>query len=332
MQLAGWTLYGLSKLLAFPMDAWDSAWVIAKGVALTCGLRALFHRVERHAPPLPVVAGIAAAGALLVSKLSLEISHWASLRGLVFVAPGAAAWLRSWEAWLHEFMLLMAWSALYLGIRYALDLHREKERLRAALADAQRARIRMLRYQLNPHFLFNALASVRASVAEDPQRAQATINALSGFLRYSLLGGDDDVTLEREFEAIRHYLAIQKLRFEARIDYAVALDPAAAQLRLPAFLIQPLVENAVKYGMRTGMGATAIRVSAARTPTGCALEVANRGEWLDESHVMDDLDRSGIGLENLRQRLAEHFPGRHAFAISCEDGWVRARLRIEDAH
>jgi hypothetical protein len=333
LQLGGWTVYGLSKLLAFPMTAWDSAWVIAKGVLLTCGLRWLYRRLESHALPLPVTIAVAMLGAMAVGKLSLEISHWASLHGVALTAPGAAAWLRTWDAWLHEFMVLMAWSALYLGIRYAMDLHREKERLREALADAQRARAQMLRYQLNPHFLFNALASVRASVREDPQRAQVMINDLSGFLRYSLLGGGhDEVTLEREFEAIRHYLAIQKVRFEERIDYAIDLDPALAQRRLPAFLIQPLVENAVKYGMRTGGGATVIRVTGTQVPGGCELVVANSGDWVEETGVLPDLDRSGIGLNNLRQRLAEHYPGRHRLAVSHDDGWVRATLRIDDTH
>ena len=331
LQLGGWTVYGLSKLLAFPMDAWDSAWVIAKGVLLTCALRAVFHRLERHAPPLAVVTATAVIGALLVSKLSLEISHWASVRGLVLTAPGAAAWLRGWDAWLHEFMVLMSWNALYLGLRYALDLHREKGRLQDALADAHLARTQMLRYQLNPHFLFNALASLRASVAEDPVRAQAMITDLSGYLRYSLLaGGEDEATLEREFEAIRHYLAIQKVRFEQRIDYRVALDPSIAQLRLPAFLIQPLVENAVKYGMRTSDGAALLRVQGTRNGTGCVLTVANTGRWVEADAPVPDLDRSGIGLSNLRARLAEHFPRRHHFEIGQRDGWVQARLELDD--
>jgi two-component system, LytTR family, sensor kinase len=331
LQLGGWTGYGLSKLLAFPMTFADSLWVIAKGVLLTCGLRALYRRLERHALPLPATIAIAMLASLLVGKLSLELSHWASLQGIVFPAPGAAAWLRTWDAVLHEFMVLMSWSALYLGIGYAMDLHREKDRLQEALADAQHARTQMLRYQLNPHFLFNALASLRASVAEDPPRAQAMINDLSGYLRYSLLGGgEDEVTLEREFEAIRHYLAIQKVRFEERIDYEVALDGSVAQLRLPAFLIQPLVENAVKYGMRTSEGVASIRVRGASEDDACVLTVENTGQWVDAASAMTDLDRSGIGLRNLQARLAEHFPRRHRFDIAHgDDGWVRARLQID---
>jgi hypothetical protein len=331
LQFGGWTVYGLSKLLAFPMTAWDSAWVIAKGVLLTCALRMLYLRLERRALPLPATIAAAMLGAMAMSKLSLEVSHWASLQDIALAAPGAAAWLRTWDAWLHEFMVLMAWSALYLGIRYAMDLHREKRRLQDALADAQHARTQMLRYQLNPHFLFNALASLRASVADDPQRAQAMINNLSGFLRYSLLGGgEDEASLEREFEAIRHYLAIQKVRFEERIHYEVALDPTVAQLRLPAFLIQPLVENAVKYGMRTSDGVATIRVQGQRDGASCVLSVVNSGRWVEPGDALPDLDRSGIGLRNLLARLSEHFPARHRFGIERGAGWVLARLQLDD--
>lgn len=330
LQLGGWTVYGLSKLLAFPMTTWDSAWVIAKGVLLTCALRLLYLWIERRALPLPATIAAAILGAMAVGKLSLEISHWASLQGIALTAPGAAAWMRTWSAWLHEFMVLMAWSALYLGIRYAMDLHREKRLLQEALADAQHARTQMLRYQLNPHFLFNALASLRASVADDPRRAQAMINDLSGFLRYSLLGGGaDEATLEREFAAIRHYLAIQKVRFDERIHYEVALDPSLAQLRLPAFLIQPLVENAVKYGMRTSDGTATIRVHGERDGTCCVLSVVNSGRWVEPGDAMPDLDRSGIGLRNLLARLAEHFPARHRFGIEHGTGWVRAQLQLD---
>lgn len=330
LQLGGWTVYGLSKLLAFPMTAWDSAWVIAKGVLLTCGLRAFYRHLQHRDLPLPAIIFLAMVSALVVAKLSLEISYWASLQGIALTADGAAAWMRTWEAILHEFMVLMSWSALYLGIGYAMDLHLEKERLREALADAQHARTQMLRYQLNPHFLFNALTSLRASVAEDPVRAQGMINDLSGFLRYSLLGGStDEVSIEREFGAIRHYLAIQKIRFEERLDYLVQLDPDIARLRLPAFLILPLVENAVKYGMRTSDGVATIQVRGKSQGKGCMLEVSNTGRWVADDASLPDLDRSGIGLNNLRQRLDEHYPGNHRLRLDSDDGWVRAQLQLD---
>ena len=331
LQLGGWVAYALCERLAFPMKALDSLWVVGHGVVLTLVLRCVLQAIELRALPPAVTIALAMILPLLTAASSLAISAWMSRQGIILTSPGNRAWLHRFEGQLHASLVFTAWTALYLGIRYALDLAQEKRRLSEALAGAQRARTQMLRYQLNPHFLFNALTSLRASIAEDPHRAQQLIGNLSLFLRYSLVGAASEHTsLAREFEAVRHYLAIQKARFEERIEYEVTMDPALHERSLPSFLIQPLVENAVKYGMRTSESVASIKGSATREGSGCVVEIINSGRWVERgANLLPELDCSGIGLNNVKQRLLEHYPGRHSFSIGERGNTVYARLELD---
>ena len=334
LQVGGWVAYAASKTVAFPIAAGDVAWIAAKGIVLTCLLRNLLRRVERVQPATVTLLGAAVVLSGLLAAASLLLSHAASLRGWVLTAPGASDWLVSSEGMLFEFLVYMTWTALYLCVRYALALRTEHARLGHALAAAQHARARMLRFQLNPHFLFNALASLHALVREDAERARRVIDELSGFLRHSLLeGASDSTTLAREFEAARHYLAIQKVRFEERIGFDVSMDDALADVRVPAFLIQPLIENAVKYGMRTSPGEARVQVSARRHARACVLEVRNSGRWVEPGDLAArGLDGAGIGLANVRQRLEALGPScTWSFHVGPDAGGVTARLVLDVA-
>jgi two-component system LytT family sensor kinase len=332
LQVAGWTGYALVKGLAFPLAATDAAWVIGKGIAMTAALAVVLRGLERRPWPPALQVGVAGGLAIATALVSLQLSLRAAQAGWVFAAPGAVDWLASMEGRLYESLLYLAWTALYLGIRRGLDLRQERARLGLALQRAQHARALMLRYQLNPHFLFNALASLRALVREDADRAERVITDLSAFLRHCLADtGDGDSTLAREFDAVDRYLAIQKVRFEARIDYRVAHDPALADVRLPSFLLQPLVENAVKYGMHTcRSGPTRVDVTARREAGRCVLEIRNSGRWVDEDQACGArLERSGLGLANLRERLAAQNPGRFDFHVGPRGDQVVARLALD---
>ncbi len=121
----------------------------------------------------------------------------------------------------------------------------------------------MLRYQLHPHFLFNALNSLRALIGEDADKARNMVTALSGFLRYSLLPTDaQEVALREELTSIRRYLEIEQIRFEDRLLVSFEVEPAAEGCRIPGFLLHPLVENAVKYGAQSGASPLRVRIAA----------------------------------------------------------------------
>jgi LytS/YehU family sensor histidine kinase len=228
-------------------------------------------------------------------------------------------------------LVLMAWSALYFGVKYQRDLQAQQRRTLRAETLAREAQLDMLRYQLNPHFLFNTLNTLRALIGDDDQRAKRIVTELSDFLRYSLLDlNAPTVPLKEEVDVTRTYLAIEKIRFEERLQVEVDVDPAVASRPVPPFLVHSLVENAVKHGMATSPRPLQIRLKAEPTADGFQIEVANTGYLADPS-TDGGPPSNGIGLKNVRQRLEQLFPTRHVFTLTEADGWVRARVGITES-
>lgn len=225
--------------------------------------------------------------------------------------------------------VLLLWSLLYLALVYWRDQRAQRERVQKAEGLAQQARLRMLRYQLNPHFLFNALNSIGALAGEAPDRVQRMVGELSGFLRYSLLDAERlEVPLAEELRAVTHYLEVEKVRFEGDLDVGIDVKPGAAERTLPAFLVLPLVENAIKHGQRTSGMPLRIRITGRIENGALWIEVNNSGTWLPPSAAR--VAGTDTGLHNVRERLRAHYAGRHAFDVYEQDGWVHARIRIDD--
>lgn len=255
-------------------------------------------------------------------------SAWAGIEGYYgFLTSrnfdAANFWIRFPRLALDYAMTLTAWSALYLGVKNWWSWQQERENALAATALADKAQLEMLRYQLNPHFLFNSLNSIRASIDEDAIRAKQMITQLAEFLRYSLLNGDEkEVPLEKEIEATRNYLAIEKTRFENKLEVEFAVEERAANLPVPCFLLNPLVENAVKHGLNGSVKPLKISVSAFLENNRLVLEVANTGTI--KSHG----NGTNVGLKNVRERLEKLFPDRSRLELKEANGWVRAQIEI----
>lgn len=224
-------------------------------------------------------------------------------------------------------MTLAAWSAFYLVVKNWWLWQKERENALAAAALANKAQLEMLRYQLNPHFLFNALNSIRASVDEDAARAKQMITQLSEFLRYSLLNESaKKIPLHEELEAVKNYLAIEKIRFEDKLEVAFAIEKRAEDFLVPSFLLNPLVENAVKHGLQTSPKPLKINISAQVESEKLILEVSNSGS------LNGSANGSGtkIGLKNVRERLENLFGARGTFDLRQDGDFVRARVEITD--
>lgn len=222
-------------------------------------------------------------------------------------------------------MTLAAWSAFYLGLRIWRSWQVERENALQSAALAQRARLETLRYQLNPHFLFNALNSIRASVNEDGNRARLMITQLSEFLRHSLLGVENkEISLREELEAARNYLAIEKIRFEENLEIEFEMEEEAEEFVVPCFLLNPLVENAIKHGSRVGPNPLKIKISAKLEGENLILEVANTGDLKN----FQNLNGTRIGLKNVRERLMKLFGEKGSFDLKQDGGLVVARIEI----
>ena len=273
---------------------------------------------------------IGSAAILITASLAASIAQTALLVGF--------AHLVGWHNTLSDFFVnvvlrvvfmwvaFMAWSLGYFWIWSEADRSLESDLREQAQREAQRMELLMLRAQLDPHFLFNSLNAIAAEIPSHPDAATEMVNELSDYLRYSLDHRKDPfVPLSAEVRAMEAYLHIQRARFGERLHFSIDLAPDAAPRPVPCFLLQPLVENAVKHGLdRRGSGVLAISLSARRSHQTLEIRVRNSG-----SIKPHDPSRTGVGLETLRRRLEIHYPGRHTFRFHEKDGEVVAELDLE---
>ena len=219
--------------------------------------------------------------------------------------------------WLFFFL---AWSAYYLAFQSHQKALTVQRRLADAESAAQAAQVRALRYQVNPHFLFNTLNSLSSLVMTGrTDRAETMLLALSTFFRTSLsLDPGADVTLAEEIELQRLYLDIEKARFPDRLNVEIEVPEELETARLPALILQPIVENAIKYGVSKSRKTVVIRIAAKRGGDGrMQVEVSN---WLKNGGSINlpaaTHEGTGVGLSNVCQRLDARFGSR----ASCRFG------------
>ncbi len=221
-------------------------------------------------------------------------------------------------------------TAALLGLAYAykrrsaaaLTLARDAAELRS-----ERTRWQMLRYQLSPHFLFNALSSLGGLVVTDPPAAGRVVDRLSEFCQLALENAHDDLRrLDQELKIIRAYLDVEQAGHGDALRVTYHIDDHAATFRVPPLLLQPLVENALKYGAQTSDDLLELSISAQPDGDGLRLEIANTGRWIEAPAA--PRRRDPIGLNNVRARLARLGLGSEALTTHTGDGWVRVMVRL----
>ncbi|MEP1420985.1 MAG: histidine kinase [Erythrobacter sp.] len=229
--------------------------------------------------------------------------------------------------------LLGGWSALYYAINYFLRVEEQTDRLQRLEAQATAAQLAMLRYQLNPHFLFNTLNSISTLVLlKQTEPANAMLTRLSGFLRHTLVAEPGSkVTLVQEIETLQLYLDIERMRFEERLRTQFDIEDAALHARLPAMLLQPLVENAIKYavspqeeGARIALTGRVVgqrlRITVEDTGPGAVLGGKNRPIPSSVPPRPGQPVSTGVGLVNIQNRLAQGYGANHVFETRSEPG------------
>jgi hypothetical protein len=188
------------------------------------------------------------------------------------------------------------------------------------------ARLEALRYQINPHFLFNTLNSVEALSREQPSRIPELVRRLAAFLRLTLDPWPESLSpFERELEAVQAYLDIEKTRFEERLEVEFDIQDETKRCRVPELILQPLVENAIKHGMHSSARPLRIRIRAALEKEKLVLEIANTGCWRDNKAGPIS---GGIGLENLKKRLEQLYGADQEFIMREVEDWVVVILRL----
>lgn len=209
----------------------------------------------------------------------------------------------------------------------------ERENKLKAEAMLKDARWKMLRYQVNPHFLFNSLNSIMALINKDKDLARKVVNELSAYFRYTLSWNDRSViSFSEELKAVTHYLEIQKIRFRERLDYNFEIELKPDELVVPIFSLQILVENAVKYGLKTCPGVVKVEIKAMEENECFIISVANSGRlWNGNNEDTQDYNTDGTssGLINLRERLDLMYKGHAGFSLFETQQRVIAEIRIK---
>lgn len=227
---------------------------------------------------------------------ALVTTAWPFTFGLEALKKSGFAWIL--PAVLIWSITVLVWVLLYFGVHYFERYERsEVEKLRFEVI-AKDAQLRALLAQVNPHFLFNCLNSLRALIGEDPARAQNMVTELSSILRYSLQSGNKDlVPLEDEIAAVNAYLKLEAMRLEERLRISMDLAPESLAVSIPPMLVQTLVENGVKHGVARLAKGGEIRVVARVAGGELKIEVSNSGQLYDSGETTQ------VGLNNARERL-----------------------------
>ncbi|MEP6484561.1 MAG: histidine kinase [Rudaea sp.] len=315
LQIGGWLFYFALNFTAAVGDGKAWQWVFVSLTVAVCGftttsiLRLGYRRVWHLPGPRMAMAaaGLLVLATIVQTKLYVEIvfrfcddCELHSIFGYI---------------WYFTSMLylLLSWSGLYFGIKFSGLLQAQKEAALRAQAMAHEAQLKMLRYQLNPHFLFNTLNAISTLVLDGrSSTANGMVGSLSAFLRYSL---DSDpvqrVTLAQEIEATNLYLDIEQLRFGERLRVDMDVAPDAKPALVPSLILQPLIENAIKYAVSKREEGGTIEIQARRVDGMLCIELR------DDGPGCVDLDHQptgrGVGLRNTRERLRVLYDDRHEF-------------------
>jgi two-component system, LytTR family, sensor kinase len=348
-QLGGWLAYALVHYLSYLPALAPGEYLeylgylgllatemlyIPPGIAASTVLGAVYSRLVAGRTPWFAVVLVAVFGCAVLGT-GFFLVYRALLLWFDLLAPGEPflRWPAAARSLLGFTFALLTWTGVWFGVVFW-------QASQASQLRAQEAKLQMLAYQLNPHFLFNALNSLRAMIGEDRARARRMVTELAEFLRYALVHRPlEYTTLAEELQAIESYLAIEKIRFEDRLAVAFEIDRTLAGARVPAFLLHPLVENALRHGNGGRPGHPLhVRLGSRAEADRLVLEVWNSGTLKPESldgHrgalVASDVDRTagtGIGLANVRARLEALFPGRHRFTLTEVGGGVLARIEL----
>jgi sensor histidine kinase YesM len=234
--------------------------------------------------------------------------------------------------WLPLALAPVIYGATISGLFLAASTQRAHEFMREQVRASQlekslvEARLLALRYQVNPHFLFNALNSAIAMVNHEPTRVTPFLHRLASFLRSAVRAEQNlTVPLVEEIEKLSAYLDVEKVRFEERLEVTLDFPPELGQCQVPELILQPLLENAIRHGMNQSAKVRRIRLGAAREGDRLHLEVANTGQL---GMGADPAKHTGGGLNNLRERLKILYQERGNLTLTEADGWVYARLSL----
>jgi sensor histidine kinase YesM len=331
LHAAGWAAYGITQYfgaLLYDKPASYARVIMVSalgGFVLSMPMRSIYRRLWNR-PPRTMILGVLATCYITALGLRFVIN----LAYKTFVEP-------DWQArTLFEFFggalsttyLLLCWSVLYFGIKFYESQRKQEEAMLKAVALAQESQLKMLRYQLNPHFLFNTLNAISTLILDNQnKKANFAVARLSEFLRYTL---DQDpmkkVTLRQELEALDLYLGTERLRFAERLRLEYAVEDAAMNALVPSLLLQPLLENSLKYAVSAREQGGLVRIEGRTHEGWLELSVIDDGPGLREGSPVSE--RRGVGLRNTSERLSVLYGESRRFVVSNANPGLRVDMSL----
>ncbi|UTA48044.1 histidine kinase [Simiduia sp. 21SJ11W-1] len=339
LNLFGWAGYGFFVALSaifwdrhFGMQVAYTLLSVTTGLMLSLGLREFFKKIWNMNA---LLRGIYSLLAVIVTT-----GLWSYLKMEVFFYLNqdmkTDRSLYEYLGWYtYSFFIFLSWAALYFSLKYYRMLQAEKEKTLKAQAMAHEAQLKMLRYQLNPHFLFNTLNAISTLILEkETATANGMVTELSKFLRYSLDNNPmQKVTLAQEVETLKLYLGIEKLRFEERLNIHFRISESARNAHIPNLLLQPLIENAIKYAIAKSPNGGTIELDADVLHNQLSIQLTDDGPGIADIPVAlrerAEGQHGGVGLANTRERLHELYGAAHSFELeNIEPHGLRITIRI----
>ncbi len=297
------------------------------GWLLSIPMRYAYQRIWHWAPWKMVLSILAMAFVLsCIWTVVKNFNYWEIYRH----GYRPDDWIQYFRQTSVGFYVMLSWSGLYFGIRYYQTLQLEKQKLLTASNKAHEAQLKMLRYQLNPHFLFNTLNAVSTLVLiNEAETANKMLSRLSDFLRYSLYKDPiNKVALAQEIYAANLYLEIEKVRFSERLSIEFDIAENTQQALVPSLILQPLVENAIKYAVARQSSGGLISIKARKFGHDLLIEVADNGPGMPEQPETAP-DGGGVGLVNTRERLAALYDKNFSLVLTPnQPKGVKVNIRI----
>lgn len=337
VNLLGWGLYSvinipsfiISQRISFKYFLAAQASSLA-GFVITAGFRVLFKKINLLKFSFTKIAIVITAISIIAGGIwyitDSITSYWIHGREDVFKEKTflLIIYYVIWGA-----TIFVSWSILYIMIKLWRNWENEKLRVQEADKLATQSQLNALRYQLNPHFLFNSLSSLRAMVLKDPKIARNMIGKLAEFLQYSLSDSEKpEVPLSKEIENVKAYLDIEKIRFGDKLQVVFNIDQLAEDYPVPSFILNPLVENAVKYGYDTSDEELYISINAnIESDKSLMISVENSGEWV-EKNANPTLKQNPLGLKNIQQRLELAYGADYSFEIQKLESSVKVMIKV----
>jgi two-component system, LytTR family, sensor kinase len=331
-QLSGWSFWALLNIigmLSFDLLSWKKIIIFLflcfAGLSFTHILRNIIKKYSWVDLPLKKITPRILLSSFIIG-IVLFILYFSS-QYFTGVLPLSEIKIGTPFVWIANLSsVILVWLLIYFSVHLFENYKRvEIESLiwEAAVKDFE---LKTLKSQLNPHFMFNAMNSIRALIEEDPENAKAALTRLSNILRYSLkMERNETVPLEEEMQTVADYLALEAVRFEERLNYELNIDPRSSPIEIPPMMIQTLVENGIKHGVSRRTEGGKITVNSKMDGSFLVIQIKNSGQFDENS-----LRRSkGFGIDNTKQRLNLLYGEKAIFTIKNESpDVVLAEIKI----